>query len=292
MDNFYDFISEHPPVKRLRVNDLLLAEYQCPLKDDRFEIWSQHNYYIYVTSGEKKWFNLRQEMHLKPGDCLFVRKGAQSVYQFFNDNFCALVLFVPDSFIRSVLLENQIITAKPEEFTHRESLFPIQCDEQLKAYFQSFYTYLTVPENPNIRLIELKFRELVLLSGTTRTKTLSEYFASLLLSEKPPMREIMEDNFNYPMSLEEYARLCGRSLSAFKREFNEVFGITPGRWLTQKRLELARYLLENTGRSVMETALDSGFNNHSHFSRIFKEKFGMSPFQLSRNMYEEELTRK
>ena len=77
MDNFYDFISEHPPVKRLRVNDLLLAEYQCPLKDDRFEIWSHHNYFIYVTSGEKKWFNLQQEMHLKPGDCLFVRKGAQ-----------------------------------------------------------------------------------------------------------------------------------------------------------------------------------------------------------------------
>lgn len=293
MDSFFDFILEHPPVKRLQVNDFLLAEYQCPLQQKRFEIWSHHNYFIYVIRGEKKWSTLSQEVHLAPGDCLFVRKGAHSVYQFFDNGFCALVLFVPDAFIRSVLLQNQINTGQPDEQVNRSSLFTVHSDNKLKAYFQSFYTYLTAPDKPDNKLIELKFRELVILAGTTGTKSLSNYFGGLCKNAKPSIREIMEDNFNYPMSLEEYARLCGRSLSAFKREFNDTFGISPGRWLTQKRLELARYLLQSTAKSVMQIALDSGFNNASHFSRIFKAKFGMPPLELAKkNKSETELTDK
>ncbi len=292
MENFFDFIRTHPPVKRLQVNDLLLAEYQCPITDDRIEIWSQHNYFIFVTSGEKKWFTLNQEMKLKPGDCLFVRKGAQSVYQYFNEDFCALVLFVPDAFIRSVLLDNQISAGIPNGISSGLSMFSIPCDERIKAYFQSFFTYLSNEGNTNTKLIELKFKELVILAGTTGSKTLSSYFASLCRSEKASIRQIMEDNFNYPMSQNEFARLCGRSLSAFKRDFNEVFDMSPGRWLLQKRLELARYMLANTGKSVMEIALDSGFNHHSHFSRVFKEKFGMSPVEMVKTTSDQKLAKK
>jgi len=56
MENFYDFIKENPSVKRLKINDVLFAEYRCPLSEFRFDIWSQQNYFIYVTSGKKKWF--------------------------------------------------------------------------------------------------------------------------------------------------------------------------------------------------------------------------------------------
>jgi AraC family transcriptional regulator, exoenzyme S synthesis regulatory protein ExsA len=51
MQSFFDFIKEHPPIKRLQVNDLLLAEYQCPLDTNKFDIWTHHNYFFYVLSG-------------------------------------------------------------------------------------------------------------------------------------------------------------------------------------------------------------------------------------------------
>lgn len=280
MDSFFNFILKHPPGKRLLVNDLLLAEYQCPLSDYRYDIWSHHNYFIYVISGEKEWFTMHQKIRVKQGDCIFVSKGAQSVYQFFDSTFCALVLFVPDEYIRSVLLENQIKTGNPEALSHKESLFSLPPDEQLHAYFQSFYTYLTKPGKPNHKLIELKFRELVILASTTGNKKLTNYFGKLCSQTKPSILDIMEANYNYPMQLEEYAHLCARSLSSFKREFTELLGTSPGRWLTEKRLELARYFLQNTDKSIQETILDSGFNNPSHFSRIFKEKFGMSPSKV------------
>jgi AraC family transcriptional regulator, exoenzyme S synthesis regulatory protein ExsA len=282
MDSFFDFIMTHPPVKRLRVNDLLLAEYQCPLSDYRYDIWSHHNYFIYVISGEKEWFTLKEKVHVKKGDCIFVRKGAQSVYQFFDSGFCALVLFLPDAFISTVLIENQIKTGNAEESAVDESLFTLKPDDRLDAYFQSFYTYLKASGKPDVKLIELKFRELVILSANLGNKQFLNYFASLCRSEKPSISEIMNANFNYPMSLDEYARLCGRSLSGFKREFNTIFGTSPGRWLTAKRLELAKYLLQNTDKTVMEAATDAGFNNQSHFSRAFKEKFGTAPLKLSK----------
>lgn len=278
MESFIGFIKENPSVKRLQINDVLLADYQCPLSETRYDIWSHHNYFIYVISGKKKWFTIDQEAIVKKGDCLFIRKGAHSVYQYFDNDFCALVLFVPDAFIRNVLLENQIKPGDPDDFTDRNSLFSVKTTNQLTAYFRSFFSYLSGSEVPDDPLMELKFRELLMIvASEADNKGLSGYFANLCKTTKPSLRDIMEDNFNYPMNLEEYARLSGRSLSTFRRDFKEVYETTPGRWLTRKRLELANYLLEHTDKSVSEVVLDCGFKNASHFSRVFKEKFDMTP---------------
>ncbi len=283
MDNFFDFIKEHPPVKRIQVKDLLFAEYQCPLSETRYDIWSHHNYFIYVTSGKKKWFTMNQEYLVQQGDCLFVRKGAHSVYQYFDSEFCALVMFVPDAFIRSVVQEHRIKTGNPDDYMEHHSLFSIEADNQLTAYFHSFLSYLSGSGLPDKHLIELKFRELIMIIASGgQDKRLSGYFASVCKSDKPSLQEIMEANFTYPMNLEEYARLSGRSLSTFKRDFKKTFNTTPGRWLIQKRLDFAKYLLEHTGKSVTETVYDSGFKDVSHFSRIFREKFDMTPLECSK----------
>lgn len=266
------------------VNDLLIAEYQCPLDTQRFDIWSHHNYFIYVISGQKKWLTRKQEMLVNGGDCLFVRKGAHTVYQFFDSQFCAIVLFVPDSFIRSVLLENRINIGNQTQASHHNTLFSVGRGDELAAYFRSFYIYLTASDRPSSTLMELKFKELIILSAVRgECKDLHNYYAALCRSNSASLRELMEENFSFPMNLEEYARLCHRSLSTFKRDFKSAFGMSPGKWLVQKRLELARYLLENTDKSVMEAAMEAGFKNHSHFSSVFREKYGVAPMQLSKS---------
>jgi AraC-like DNA-binding protein len=50
----------------------------------------------------------------------------------------------------------------------------------------------------------------------------------------PSVVEIMEVNFRFNLSLDEYARLCHRSLSSFKRHFQTAFHETPGKWLLRK----------------------------------------------------------
>jgi len=90
----------------------------------------------------------------------------------------------------------------------------------------------------------------------------------------------MEANFRYNLSLEDYARLCHRSLSSFKRDFHRHFKQPPGRWLLRKRLEYAAGLLHNPRMTVSEVAFESGFEDVSHFSRVFKEHFKQPPVQF------------
>jgi AraC family transcriptional regulator len=70
----------------------------------------------------------------------------------------------------------------------------------------------------------------------------------------------------------------GVGLSAFHfvRVFKAVTRTTPHQLVMQKRLALSRKLLQE-GRSVTDACLDSGFNNLSHFTRLFKRRFGVSP---------------
>ncbi|MEO5892911.1 MAG: AraC family transcriptional regulator [Ferruginibacter sp.] len=87
----------------------------------------------------------------------------------------------------------------------------------------------------------------------------------------------MNDNYCFNLKLEQYAELSNRSLSAFKRDFQKQFNTTPGKWLLQKRLDHGLHLLSNMNKTVGEASFESGFESPSHFSRSFKERFGMAP---------------
>ncbi|MEJ1242147.1 AraC family transcriptional regulator [Chryseolinea sp. T2] len=89
----------------------------------------------------------------------------------------------------------------------------------------------------------------------------------------------MLKNFQYDLQLEEFARLCGRSLSAFKRDFKSAYQESPARWINDKRLDYARSLLVSTDMNVNDVCYESGFKNPSHFNRVFKDKFSLSPGQ-------------
>jgi AraC-like DNA-binding protein len=78
----------------------------------------------------------------------------------------------------------------------------------------------------------------------------------------------------------EFARLCGRSISTFKRDFNMHFNTTPSSWLKSKRLDYAKTLLLGSSLNINEVCYESGFKNNSHFVSAFKSKFKLPPGQF------------
>ena len=94
---------------------------------------------------------------------------------------------------------------------------------------------------------------------------------------------IMQKNFQHDLNLEDFAKLSGRSLSTFKRDFKDYFKETPGKWLTNKRLEFAKSLLLSSDLDINQICFESGFKNPSHFNKIFKEKYTMPPRQYREN---------
>jgi AraC-like DNA-binding protein len=106
-----------------------------------------------------------------------------------------------------------------------------------------------------------------------------------LISEgqKADLRYLMNNYYLKPLTLNEIARLSGRSLSSFKRAFQEEFETSPAAWIKQKRLEHAVFLLKNTTQNISEISMEIGYESISHFIKAFKEKFGVTPKQLAMN---------
>jgi AraC-like DNA-binding protein len=284
MINYLDLIRGNPSYYRqIAVDDQLISEYNCPLETAREVIYAVQGYFVYVIEGRKKWHIPGASFDLTPGKCIFVRQGAHIVEQFFDGPFCFVVFFVSDAFIAETLREGEVQVpagdvpdAAPIEY--------VAADEAMHGFFHSVAPYFIQQAAPNKRLLELKFRELILnVVRQPENCIVTKYFLSLR-THRPAdrLRSVMEENFFYNLPVDEFARMCGMSLSTFKRNFEAAYGDTPGRWLLRRRLDHAHGLLSSSGRTVSETAFDSGFENVSHFSRAYKSRFGISPAQSRR----------
>ena len=69
-------------------------------------------------------------------------------------------------------------------------------------------------------------------------------------------------------------------LSSFKRDFQSIYGETPARWIREKRLSKAHQMLQSSQMSVADVAYSLGFENPTHFGRIFKQQYGVAPSAL------------
>lgn len=283
MINFFSAIKTSSQYRKIEVNELLFAEYTCMQENTKFGIWSDNNYFAFISSGKKIWHTAYHSYEVNEGDVLFVKKGANITRQFFTDDFCAIFIFIPDDFIKLYISKNiEEQGRKPKNISTQDSVLRIHDSGLLKSYFHSIQSFLHLPELPNKQLLMLKFEELLVsISQYNKNQELLDYFVSLLHHSESQMQYIMEQNFVFNLKLEEFAKLTSRSLSAFKRDFKKLYKTTPGKWLLTKRLQYARQLLLHSGKNISEIAFESGFENLSHFSRSFKQYYGVAPSSVT-----------
>lgn len=100
---------------------------------------------------------------------------------------------------------------------------------------------------------------------------------------KKNIKAFMQENFDKPLDIEDYAYLTGRSISTFRRDFKSNFNISPKKWLIKNRLSKASSLLKEESSSVRVIASQVGYENTSHFIKAFQKEFNISPkqYQLS-----------
>lgn len=89
--------------------------------------------------------------------------------------------------------------------------------------------------------------------------------------------EYLSANLGSEGSLKEIAAQCGLSTSHFSKAFKETMGIAPHQWLIQRRIAVAKMLLKAPSLSLAEVALECGFADQSHFTRVFTRLVGMGP---------------
>jgi len=282
MENILDFIRKSDLYKKFQIDDLLFVEFKCPYDDSASGIWWHNNFFAHILAGETLLKTPQREYFLKPGDSVFARKGSVLSMSQTQEDFCELMVFVPDDFIKAVVHKYKLSLSKKTDTNKPDTVIPLLTDKVLLAYFQSLLSYFSLPDPPAETLLKLKFEELIVhIVSSKKHAPLQCYFHELCASSRPSIKEIMEYNFSSNLSLNEFARLCARSLSSFKREFVELYHTTPGKWLMEKRLEYSKYLLETTDLDIEEVCFESGFENRSHFIKVFRNKYGLTPGKLT-----------
>lgn len=93
------------------------------------------------------------------------------------------------------------------------------------------------------------------------------------------IRDYMMANLDQPIRLADLARLCDLTETGLSRAFKSTTGLPPYAWLCRFRLEKAMEWLRE-GRCVTQVAQSVGFYDQAHFSRVFKQQFGLSPGQV------------
>ena len=260
--------------------DLLSAEYKCPIHVDEIRFWNEMHLIAFVLSGKKDWIVDGQIYPLEAGQGAFIRKGIYSTKQYFEVDHCVIVFLLNDSFIRDFLNEYSHLTKQVGPAATQQQYFEIHIDDAIQSVLTGVSSYLQQSQTIAKELVEIKFKELLLsIVLNPKNQNLASYFNAVRQSDHD-FEYIMRKNFLQELSLEEFARLCGKSLSGFKRDFTARFGCPPGKWITEMRLNHAKSLLMTTDLSVNEVCFDSGFKNPSHFSRAFRKQFALTPNQL------------
>jgi AraC-like DNA-binding protein/CheY-like chemotaxis protein len=98
-----------------------------------------------------------------------------------------------------------------------------------------------------------------------------------------PAINLIEQHYNTRISAERVARACGLSRFAFSRLFHATYGLTFQDYLLRFRVFEACRLLENDNASITDVGCAVGFNDPSHFARVFRRYTGLRPSQYSRS---------
>lgn len=150
----------------------------------------------------------------------------------------------------------------------------------LNSLFNSLLPYYELGHTLPEELLSLKFREAITILrriDSTADVVLSDFAEP----GKIDIAAFMNKNFSFNIPVKKFAYLTGRSLAAFKRDFQKSFNTSPEKWLRQTRLERAHFLMQETGKRPSEVYLEVGFETFSHFSFAFKKRFGYSPSKIS-----------
>lgn len=160
------------------------------------------------------------------------------------------------------------------------AILPLAPHTLYQSYFESLQPYQQLAQPAQAPLQALKVREAALLLLHV-APALQDVLFDFSEPGKIDLAAFMEKNFCFNVTLGRFAYLTGRSLATFKRDFGKLFQQPPSRWLVQRRLRKAHFLLQEAGQTPSEVYLAVGFEDLSHFSFAFKKAYGFSPSRLA-----------
>lgn len=234
--------------------------------------------FIYVAKGAIRVFDGNKSYTFKAGDACLARKNRLAKYELLDskDQFQPILFCFDQPFLQTFQEKHQ---PKQTHFTSANTLINIQKSALIDSFIQSIKPYYKGVMQLDEAFEDIKYEELLIILLKNQPA-----LAAILFDFGKPgkidLEAFMMKHYTFNVSLQRFSFLTGRSLSAFKRDFNTIFNETPNRWLLQKRLQEAYFLIDKKGKKPSDIYLDLGFEALSHFSFAFKKLYGVTPTEV------------
>jgi len=237
----------------------------------------ENNILVLQVSGQFLLETASQRVSMRRGEMLLIRKnqlGTITKTPLDGEDYQTIVICLKEDLLRGMALEEQIEVRK--KYSGPPNIL-IPGNDFLRGFFQSVMPYVRHPEEKlatDMGTLKVKEGVQLLLHAVPE---LREFLFDFSDPYKIDLEKFMLGNFHFNVPVEKFARLTGRSLAGFKRDFQKTFGMAPRQWLQERRLTEARHLIEKKNKKPSAIYLDLGFESLSHFSHSFKKKFGKAP---------------
>ncbi len=215
----------------------------------------------------------------KTGEYCIARKSRLARYKIENgkDAFEPIVFCFDEAFLKNFQQKHLAIATNS---TSPDTFIKIKANGLLPDFIRSLKPYYNSSGKIDASFEDVKYEELLIILLQNQPELAGVLF-NYGIPEKINIEEFMNRNYKFNVPIKRFAYLTGRSLSAFKRDFKAIFNETPNRWLVQKRLQEAYFLIDKKSKKPSEIYLDLGFEAMSHFSFAFKKLFGMTVTELA-----------
>jgi len=262
--------------------------FSCIHKERRREVFPLNDHTIvYLYSGKLEVHGAGRQLYLSPGEGAFIRKDCRiSMVASMagpDEPYKAVTITLSRKFLLDYYRRSK--TEIPSSAVRSEEpVLRIPARPDVAGLFESLMPFFRSGTAPDAEWMEMKKNEAL----RCLLKTDQDVYASLFdftSRWKIDLVGFMEENYMQDLSLSDFANFTGRSIAGFNRDFRKAFGVTPQKWIIDKRLRLARQILWDKGCSVTEAMYESGFSNISYFSRVYKQAFGHSPSSEKRPGY-------
>jgi len=237
------------------------------------------HFFLYLVKGTMEGYDGHKKYKLAAGGYCIVCKNHLARYNKQKEDgaFEKVVIILDEAFLKNYQERYRLQAGKAVDTSafiglHRNELIP--------AFIQSLMPYYVSGGKLNEVFANVKREELLLILLQDNTQLANVLF-DFGIPQKIDLEAYMNRNYKFNVNIERFAYLTGRSLSAFKRDFADIFGATPHHWLMEKRLKEARFLIEKKKQKPTDIYLDLGFEDLSHFSFVFKKQFGINPSELA-----------
>ena len=228
--------------------------------------------FSFVQNGQKKIYRVGECQALTAGYGMLIPEGNSIIAEHSNtaEPYSSIIIFFPAHIGKAFISAHVRKTPNPVD---RSPYIHFTTNGYIDEYIRSVKNLIKAQQTLSVEMALLKVNELLTAVYEMAPGLLTGIFGP---AESIPLNVIVEKNLFNNLDLEELAFLANRSLSSFKRDFEKAYGVSPQRYIRNRKLEIACTELAK-GRSASDLYLEYGYENLSNFNTAFKRKYGLTP---------------